>query len=214
MQRHADPCRAQLRSMSAAAPSVAWAWAGLPCLGNRVSGDLVLIGEDAESPCAVVVDVAGHGPAAHTAAQLISSLQPLAEPMADASVAVRRIHDGLAGSGAIAAVMALRILPGGGAPTLEFCGLGNVRLAVSGHTSRYEGQPGMAGLQARSLRVQRIELEAESTVVVFTDGITGKLDVGPELVSVPAQQLPMLLLRRHARRYDDATCLVARLGYT
>lgn len=198
--------------MSAAVASLAWAWAGLPCLGQRVSGDLVLIDEDASPACAAVVDVAGHGPAAHATAQRIRALEPLATPMAAISEVVRRIHLGLAGSGDIAAVMALRVLDEGDAATLEYCGIGNVRLVVSGDGRRDEGRPGMAGQQLPALRVQRLRLVAPCLVAVFTDGLSGSLKLGPELDGIRLAHLPSLLLRRHGRRHDDATCLVLRLG--
>ena len=198
--------------MSAAVASLEWAWAGLPCLGERVSGDLVLIEEDASPPCAVVVDVAGHGPTAHATAERIRALDPLAAPMAAISDVVRRIHDGLAGSGDIAAVMALRVLDEGDAATLEYSGIGNVRLAVSGNARRDEGRPGMAGQPLPALRVQRLRLVAPCLVAVFTDGLAGSLTLGPELEGVSLTHLPSLLLRRHGRRHDDATCLVLRIG--
>lgn len=197
---------------SHAVTAVEWAWAGLPFLGNRVSGDLVIIDKDARFPSAVVVDVAGHGVEAHRVAEQIRLLQPLATPMSDVSTVVRRIHDALAGSGAIAAVMAVRVQTTTVPVMLEYCGVGNVRIAFSRGGRPEDGVPGMVGQQLPTLRVRRTALDRRCLVAVCTDGVAQNITLDPELEGASLTHVPSLLLRRHARRHDDATCLVFRVG--
>lgn len=198
--------------MTATTPApISLEWYGLPCLGMRLSGDLVLADEsEPGQPRAVVVDVGGHGPAAHALAERIRAAQPLGPPVADCAEVIRRIHLSLEGTGGIAAAMALRVLWSAGRCSVEYCGVGNVRIAFSGPAPRDEGRPGTIGQLLPTLRSHEVALEEGGMVAVFTDGLASDLSLGGELSRLAVRQVPPLLLRRHGRRHDDATCLVLR----
>jgi hypothetical protein len=194
--------------MSPPAPSVTWAWAGLPRAGERLSGDLVLVEPTPPTARALVVDVGGHGAEAHAMAARIRDASPLAA--ATPAEVMSRVHAALKGTGAIAAALAVTVSGEPGALRLEYCGVGNVRIAFSFGPSSDEGRPGTLGEVLPSLRAQRVVLPPGGLACVFTDGVTSELSLGPELAGLSLRDVPPLLLRRHARRYDDATCLALR----
>jgi hypothetical protein len=187
-----------------------WSWSGLPCVGNRVSGDLVMVEAHEGLPSAVIVDVAGHGPRAHSVAQRVLSIRPLAGVADDLSQPMQRIHQALAGTGRLAAAMAVRVCRKNEALTLEYCGVGNISLTSCAGLPRAEGRPGMLGQVLPTLRVQTLAFAEGSCVAVYTDGVSSALRLSPELDGMEVQDVPPELLRRYGRMHDDATCLVIR----
>lgn len=196
--------------MSAPGQLIEWSWSGLPCLGNRLSGDLVLLAEHEGLPRALVVDVAGHGPRAHSVAQRIQSLRPLEHAEQDLPQTLQFVHQALRGGGRLAAAMAVRICQDEGQPTLEYCGVGNISLVGSAAALRSEGRPGMLGQVMPEVRVQRVPFADGASVAIHTDGLSSGLRLTPELDGMEVQEVAPELLRRYGRLHDDATCLVIR----
>lgn len=189
---------------------IEWSWSGLPCLGSRLSGDLVMLAEHDGLPSALVVDVAGHGPRAHSVAQRIQSLRPLEHAGQDLAQILQFVHQALIGGGRLAAAMAVRLCRDQGQLALEYCGVGNVSLVGCAAALRAEGRPGMLGQVMPVLQVHRVSFVEGSCVAVYTDGLSSTLRLTPELDGMEVQEVAPELLRRHGRLHDDATCLVIR----
>ena len=90
----------------------------------------------------------------------------------------------------------------------------DLRIAFSDGGSSDEGRPGMLGELLPTLRAWRRTMRRGDLVAVCTDGVGSELSLGQDLAGLRLRDVPSMLLRRHGRRYDDATCLALRAEET
>lgn len=178
--------------------------------GERVSGDLSTVREDAEGVLIAVVDGLGHGPeAARASAVAVAALgswqgQPVSRLM-------EQCHEALAGTrGAVIALAALDARQ----QTLSWLCVGNVegrliRRAGDGgrETRSLLMQSGIGGHRLPKLHPTTVTIQAGDIIAIATDGIRSEFEteIRPEL---SPQQAADRVLARCAKATDDALILV------
>lgn len=177
-----------------------------PRISERVCGDTTWIGEG-DTPLVAVIDGLGHGELAAEASRAFAAWvsghadQPLDVMLQDGGRSIAHTR-GVAAS-------LVRIDPR--ARRLWFAGVGNVELRSAG-PSRIAPvtHPGILGRPLRRApRVFESSIEPGDTLVVFSDGISSRLDA-KQLEALGAQQAADLVLREHGKDHDDATVVVVR----
>jgi len=149
-------------------------------------------------------DGSGHGPRAAEASQLAAE-----QVQAHASLALEVI---LAKCGAVlrgtrgVALALLRLDLG--RREMEFVSVGNVELrADSRDRIAPVCSPGVVGRPVRKIRRFSYPLHAGDRLVMFTDGISRRFELG-DLGHLSAQDAATQILQDFGVRHDDASCLV------
>jgi anti-sigma regulatory factor (Ser/Thr protein kinase) len=183
-----------------------------PRPGEFENGDGWVLLRSAAALTAVVVDGLGHGPSAKQASDEARRVSDSIDPDTPPVELLERIHDALRSTRGAAAAAA-RVEEG--AHRIRFCGLGNVSATVvSGGVHRSAvSMHGTAGHQMRGLREFQYEAAAGSLLIMHTDGLSARWDLGrysgielrdPALIAA-------LLWRDFRRPNDDATVVILRL---
>jgi anti-sigma regulatory factor (Ser/Thr protein kinase) len=125
--------------------------------------------------------------------------------------AIRYMHDRLrATRGAAVAVVRLDPVH----RKLTFAGIGNIAAWVDDGEARHGllSTPGIVGHNARKFSEMQIALPPGATVILHSDGLTSKWDLGayPGLRSRDAHLVAATLMRDAAVHHDDASILVAQ----
>lgn len=178
-----------------------------PCYPERLSGDQVTLSADDHQLFAALVDASGHGPEAHaTARALIAEIDRA--PHLPLDVMLKQLHV-LAQGGRGASVGLLRI--DRIAHTLQYAGVGNVRLLVRGvHAHSGVARDGVVGQRLPSPMVQTFSLSEGDLVVLFSDGVSESslLHAWPEYLREADPDVANRLVRQLGRFSDDASCVV------
>lgn len=194
-------------------PPVRWA-AGLarPIVGEPVSGDGYAVREVDGRPQALLCDGLGHGAFAATASQSLKAT--FREAPADRPSAVlEHVHRRVSHTrGAVAALIELNPAMG----TVSCASVGNIAGWIVGPATRrgLAAQPGIVGdRERRTIRELDYPLGGEDVVVLHTDGVTDRWDLGryPGLLRRDPLVIAATLMRDAALRRDDAGVLVARM---
>jgi negative regulator of sigma-B (phosphoserine phosphatase) len=182
--------------------------------GEIVSGDGFLVHDYRGGILIGVVDGAGHGPAAASAAQDAIALlkRHAGEPI---DVVLQRCHDGIRKSRGAAISLAAW---DAAASLIVWSGVGNVEGAfLCRHDETRIPQEtlllrnGVVGYQFPSPRVATLPVHAGDLLVFVTDGIRSNFTDGIDWDS-SVQAIADSLLSRHSRGSDDALALVVRFG--
>jgi hypothetical protein len=186
---------------------VSVATAGLPKVGEKISGDVAAIVPVGRATLVCLADGLGHGVEANAAAERAcayvkdSAMTPLDRLLRG----VDRVLVGTRG----AAVSLLLVDPMRG--ELQFAGVGNVELRAASRTRiAPPTTPGIVGHGIRSARVWSYAIATGDVLVLLSDGISSRFDLA-ELAHLDAPALADALLRDHRKRHDDALCVVARV---
>jgi anti-sigma regulatory factor (Ser/Thr protein kinase) len=182
-----------------------------PYHGETALGDDALFLRRDHGLLLAVADGLGHGPlaqepaaAAMAAVRNSSSTSP--------SDLLRGCHAALIGTRG--AVMAIIHLPESGAELVQ-AGVGNIscHLYRDRAAVRFPSTPGVLGNPgpAPRLRDERAPLAGRHVVLLFTDGLSSRLDLStePALLRQPPLVIAHHLLVHHGRSHDDALVLVA-----
>lgn len=183
---------------------------GRPCPGERISGDHAVFLHNETDLLVAVADGLGHGPPAWdasvpgVAAVRAASAEPLDRIL-------ERVHGALAGTRG--AVMALARVPEPG-ETVQTASVGNVSVHVYGvhkswgnaGTSFVLGTPG----KMRKPILVDHTIEGRDVLVLFSDGVTIRVDLEPDLLFEHPVVIAHQLVQRFGRNNDDALVLVAR----
>lgn len=174
----------------------------VPCAGQQVNGDVVVVRDLDDGVLVAVVDALGHGP---TAADIATRA---AAHLSDARVGdsvlgvMEQLHDALHGTrGAAAMLLLLR------AGAIEGCSVGNVDMRVLGSQVPVVQSPGILGVRVRRYHVFRADLAPGARLVLFSDGVSSQAPVA-ETRDMDAGEACQFLLRGYRRSHDDATVLV------
>ncbi len=175
----------------------------VPKHGEQECGDAVLVRPIERGVMIAVIDALGHGPkAAEVARRAVEGLTvaPVDQGIADV---IRQLHEHLRGTRGAAGTVCL--LRGG---KLEGCGIGNVDLRVVGVRIPVALTPGVLGGSMNRPFVFGGDLVVGARLVLFTDGVSARLDLAAVAGLAPAAACDALMARgRNA--HDDATIVVA-----
>ena len=180
-----------------------------PCLGERVSGDAVVIRPLEGGLFAAIVDVLGHGLEAHQLALLIDAyLTRYAS--SDIPGLMARLHQHVQGTrGAAAGLCAIDAAAG----RVVYAGTGNTVLRRFGKIdTRLVSHDGVLGQNMRTPRPQTLELEAGDLIVLYTDGVRDRFTAEdyPSIFHHAPKDVVRTIIERFGRDYDDAACIAVR----
>jgi anti-sigma regulatory factor (Ser/Thr protein kinase) len=179
-----------------------------PITGETACGDAFGAVRAGDVLTGVLCDGLGHGPlAARAASEAVQEV--LEEPGSEPAVLIGRVHRRLAATrgGAVAVVQAT-------GSVVRFAGLGNVAawIVSGGDRSGMVSVPGIAGHQARSIRMFEYPLPAGGAVVLHSDGLTSRWDIRtlPGLELRDPLVIASVLLAEAGVHRDDAGILVLK----
>ncbi len=180
-----------------------------PCLGERVSGDTVVIEHRDDILFLAVVDALGHGPQANAVANRAEIF--LREHWSrDVLDTMQRLHAELKGT--IGAAAGLGVIDSRTCE-LRYSGVGNTVLRTFGsRTTRLISTDGIIGIRFRTPSVQTAALSESDIMLLYTDGVSDRFDVAqyPQIRYHNASAIAHQIVERFGKPYDDATCMAMR----
>ena len=185
-------------------------WAGLirPITGETECGDAYGVVPADGAVTAVLCDGLGHGPlAAAAAAAGVAAV--LDDPAGEPAALLERVHQRMSGTrgGAVGVVQVSGQLA-------RFAGLGNVAASIvsDGQRKSMISIPGIAGVQARTIRQFEYDVPPGSAVIVHSDGISSRWEAAalPALEARDPLLIAAVLLAEAGVHRDDAGVLVLK----
>jgi anti-sigma regulatory factor (Ser/Thr protein kinase) len=190
------------------APAIRLAGLTRPIIGEAECGDAYGAIRAGDALTGALCDGLGHGPlAAEAAMEALAAVfeEPASEPAAMLERAHRRM--GKTRGGALAVVQI-------NGSAVQFAGLGNIAAWIVGPDSRsgMASIPGIAGHQARRIRQFEYALPPGGIIVMHSDGLTSRWDIGalPGLAGRDPLITAAALLAEAGRHRDDAGVLVLK----
>ena len=180
-----------------------------PCLGERLSGDAVVIRPLEQGLFVAIVDVLGHGPEANELTHVIDAYLTR-YGTADVSGVMMRLHQQLKGSrGAAAGLCAIDTATG----RIKYAGIGNTAMRRFGKVeTRFVSQDGVLGQNMRTPRPQTLQLDPGDLIVLYTDGVSDRFtsDDYPGVLRHAPKEVASNIVQRFGKDYDDAACIAVR----
>ena len=185
-------------------------WAGLirPITGETECGDAYGAVQADGAVTAVLCDGLGHGPlAAAAAAAGVAAV--LDDPAGEPAALLERVHRRMSGTrgGAVGVVQV-------GGQLARFAGLGNVAASIvsDGQRKSMISIPGIAGVQARTIRQFEYDVPPGSAVILHSDGISSRWEAAalPALEARDPLLIAAVLLAEAGVHRDDAGVLVLK----
>jgi len=179
-----------------------------PKIGEDASADAYFIKRFSSNVVFGVIDVLGHGREAYDIA--LNILKILEDNYTEPLIKIIDVcHKGLRHTrGAAMALCRVNFKE----RRFEHIGVGNVETRVYGTT-----QPirpfffnGTLGMTTENYRVIEYPYTEGMTIVMFSDGISGRFDFSPQMLSKTPQEIAKFIFDNFARNTDDATVLVGR----
>jgi anti-sigma regulatory factor (Ser/Thr protein kinase) len=204
---HGTSLVARFRAVSAG-PEPRWAGLIRPITGETECGDAygVVLADSAVT--AVLCDGLGHGPlAAAAAAAGVAAV--LEDPAGEPAALLERAHRRMSGTrgGAVGVVQVSGQLA-------RFAGLGNVAASIvsDGQRKSMISIPGIAGVQARTIRQFEYDVPPGSAVIVHSDGVSSRWEAAalPALEARDPLLIAAVLLAEAGVHRDDAGVLVLK----
>lgn len=177
----------------------------VPKEGETLCGDTVVVRDEGGVTLLAVIDALGHGPPAAVVADRGREYLAGARLDRDVGALTEGLHEALRGTRGVAAMCCLIR-----ADRMEGCGVGNVELRSSGSRVPAILTPGVLGVQVTRLRVFQTTLTPGARIVLFSDGVSPRIDL-ERVERLPAEPAGKALFERYRRAHDDATLLVADL---
>ena len=178
--------------------------------GEEVCGDAWAVAAEQECPAVMVVDGLGHGLGAADAARLATRAFGEESHLPPAAL-VGAIHGALRGSRG-AAVSVARI--DRAREVVTYAGLGNVAASIvsDGQRKSMISIPGIAGVQARTIRQFEYDVPPGSAVIVHSDGVSSRWEAAalPALEARDPLLIAAVLLAEAGVHRDDAGVLVLK----
>ena len=185
-------------------------WAGLirPITGETECGDAYGVVPADGAVTAVLCDGLGHGSlAAAAAAAGVAAV--LDDPAGEPAALLERVHQRMSGTrgGAVGVVQVSGQLA-------RFAGLGNVAASIvsDGQRKSMISIPGIAGVQARTIRQFEYDVPPGSAVIVHSDGVSSRWEAAalPALEARDPLLIAAVLLAEAGVHRDDAGVLVLK----
>jgi len=185
-------------------------WAGLirPITGETECGDAYGVVPADGAVTAVLCDGLGHGPLA-AAAAAVGVAAVLDDPAGEPAALLERVHRRMSGTrgGAVGVVQV-------GGQLARFAGLGNVAASIvsDGQRKSMISIPGIAGVQARTIRQFEYDVPPGSAVIVHSDGVSSRWEAAalPALEARDPLLIAAVLLAEAGVHRDDAGVLVLK----
>ncbi len=182
-----------------------------PCLGERVSGDTVVIEQRDEILFLAIVDALGHGPQANAVANQAERFLRNGWS-SDVLDTMHRLHSALKGTiGAAAGLCVVDRVT----REMRYAGVGNTVLRTFGsQATRLISADGIIGSRFRTPAVQTAPLNESGTILLYTDGVSDHFDVEqyPQIIYHSASAIARKIVDSFGKPYDDATCMAMRYG--
>lgn len=192
-------------------PSLEYSSLIRPCMGERVSGDAVVIRSLEGGLFVAIIDVLGHGPEAHQLTIMIDAFLDR-YATADVSGLMKRLHQHLRGTrGAAVGLCAIDSATG----KIDYVGIGNTGIRRFGESdTRLVSQDGVLGQNMRTPLLQSLELASGDLLVLHTDGVSERFttDRYPGLLRHDPAQVVRIILDRFGKDHDDSACIAVRYG--
>lgn len=174
----------------------------LPKEGELVSGDAVIVREQAGTHLFVVIDSLGHGPVAAVVADRARAFLDKVPLDRDVRYVIDGLHAALRGTRGAAGMVCL-VRKG----RVEGCGIGNVEMRVIKDRVPVVLTPGILGVSTLRSRIFEGSISAGARLLLFSDGISPRMDL-ERIAKLSAEAACKLLMERYRRAHDDATVLV------
>ncbi len=178
----------------------------VPREGEVECGDLAVTRAAEGITLLAVVDALGHGPLAAAAARLAADHLAQAPLERGLLPLMEGLHAALKGSRGAAAMIVLLASDG----RLQGCGVGNVELRSIGARVPAVLTPGILGASINRLRTFEARVTAGDRLVIFTDGLSSRMELDRLRGLTPGQACDALMAR-YRRTHDDSTVLVTDL---
>jgi anti-sigma regulatory factor (Ser/Thr protein kinase) len=180
-----------------------------PCLGERVSGDGVLLDRRGDLVFIALLDALGHGQGAHEIAATARRhlRDSWSEDLVTTMAGLDQHLSGTEGAAAGFATFDTRTRE------LRYVGVGNVTLRPMGARDvRFQYVEGTLGARMRKPREQAIRMEMGEVALMFSDGVTERLRVDdyPQLRYEQVQTVARTIVERFGKTHDDASCIALR----
>ena len=180
-----------------------------PCVGERVSGDAVVMRVLDQGLFVAIVDVLGHGPEAHELTHVIDAY--LARyGSSDVSAVMKRLHQHLQGTrGAAVGLCAIDAAT----CRVDYAGIGNTSIRRFGQAeTRLVSQEGVLGQNMRSPLHQTLQLNPGDVIVLYTDGVSDRFTAQdyPGVLRHSPRDVANNIVQRFGKDHDDAACIVVR----
>jgi len=182
-----------------------------PCMGERVSGDAVVIRPLEHGLFAAIIDVLGHGPEAHELTHLIDACLDR-HATTDVSSLIKRLHRLLKGTrGAAVGLCAVD----SATDSIHYVGIGNTSIRRFGESeTRLVSQDGVLGQNMRTPLLQSLKLESGDLIVLYTDGVSDRFTTAeyPGVLRHAPKDVVRNILDRFGKDHDDSACIAIRYG--
>jgi negative regulator of sigma-B (phosphoserine phosphatase) len=180
-----------------------------PCVGERVSGDAVVMRVLDQGLFVAIVDVLGHGPEAHELTHVIDAY--LARyGSSDVSAVMKRLHQHLQGTrGAAVGLCAIDTAT----CRVDYAGIGNTSIRRFGQAeTRLVSQEGVLGQNMRSPLHQTLQLNPGDVIVLYTDGVSDRFTAQdyPGVLRHSPRDVANNIVQRFGKDHDDAACIVVK----
>jgi anti-sigma regulatory factor (Ser/Thr protein kinase) len=178
-----------------------------PMPGERLNGDGYFLHQMPHLVVASVIDGLGHGPDAFVASEAARKIleERYRDPL---EILIEALHKGLCNTrGAAISLCRIDLRAG----RIEHVGIGNVETRIYGGEEivRPICFNGTLGMRMENWKVISYPFTRGMTVIMFSDGISGRFELEPSQVARTPQEIANDVFR-FARSNDDATVLVGR----
>jgi len=180
-------------------------------MGERVSGDAVVIRPLEHGLFAAIIDVLGHGPEANEVTHLIDAFLDR-HATTDVSSLMARLHQRLKGTrGAAVGLCAIDAANG----SIDYVGIGNTSIRRFGEAeTRLVSHDGVLGQNMRTPHLQSLQLAAGDLILLYTDGVSDRFTTNeyPGVLRHAPKEVVRIVLDRFGKDHDDSACIAIRYG--
>lgn len=181
----------------------------LPAVGETASGDAYRVLELEGCVLLALADGLGHGQEAALAAG-VAMRHVEAHAQQPLQLLLEGCHRALSGTRGVVMALARVDLAAG---LVQHSGIGNVetRLVGAQKVRRPITHNGILGYQLRKVHVETFPFAPGDLVLMHSDGISDRFEVGPTARGIDPQLLASQLAHAHGKHNDDQTLIVARI---